>query len=118
MRVTLVEQGATLGGNHVWSFFDSDIADEDRWIVAPFVSHRWDGYDVCFPGHRRALSTAYNSIDSERFDRVLREQLRESARLGEAAEPEILPSAVGLVWRALVLWLIVILLITLANLAP
>jgi hypothetical protein len=30
----------------------------------------------------------------------------------------MLPSAVGLVWRALVLWLLLILLITLANWAP
>jgi adenosylcobinamide-phosphate synthase len=45
-------------------------------------------------------------------------QLRPTLGVGEAAEPEILPSAVGLVWRALVLWLLVILLITLANLAP
>jgi adenosylcobinamide-phosphate synthase len=37
---------------------------------------------------------------------------------GELPEPEVLPSAVGLVWRALVLWLLVILLVTLANLAP
>jgi hypothetical protein len=33
-------------------------------------------------------------------------------------EADILPSAVGLVWRALVLWLLLILLLTLANLAP
>ena len=37
---------------------------------------------------------------------------------GEPVEPEVLPSAVGLVWRALVLWLLLILLLTLANLAP
>jgi len=37
--------------------------------------------------------------------------------IGEPPEPEVLPSAVGLVWRALILWLLVILLITLANLA-
>ena len=30
----------------------------------------------------------------------------------------MLPSAVGLVWRALMLWLLVILLITVANLVP
>jgi lycopene beta-cyclase len=89
VRVTLIEQGAALGGNHIWSFFDSDIAEGDRWIVAPFVSHRWDGYDVRFPGHRRALSTRYNSIESEQFDRVLRERLPVgSVRLGEAAEPD------------------------------
>jgi adenosylcobinamide-phosphate synthase len=38
--------------------------------------------------------------------------------LGEEVEPEMLPSAVGLVWRSLVLWLLLILLLTLANLAP
>ena len=36
----------------------------------------------------------------------------------DSVTPEILPSAVGLVWRALVLWLVMILLITLANVAP
>jgi hypothetical protein len=30
----------------------------------------------------------------------------------------MLPSAVGLVWRALILWLLVILLITVANIVP
>lgn len=44
--------------------------------------------------------------------------LRPTLGTGEPAEPEVLPSAVGLVWRALVLWLLVILLVTLANLAP
>jgi len=38
--------------------------------------------------------------------------------LGEEVEAEMLPSAVGLVWRSLVLWLLLILLLTLANLAP
>lgn len=37
---------------------------------------------------------------------------------GDAVEPDVLPSAVGLVWRALVLWLAVILLVTIANLLP
>jgi adenosylcobinamide-phosphate synthase len=37
---------------------------------------------------------------------------------GEPATPEMLPSAVGLVWRALILWLLVILLITVANFLP
>jgi adenosylcobinamide-phosphate synthase len=38
--------------------------------------------------------------------------------LGDAVEPDMIPSAVGLVWRALVLWLLLILLLTVANLAP
>ena len=35
--------------------------------------------------------------------------------VGEAVEPDVLPSAVGLVWRALILWLLLIFLLTLAN---
>jgi cobalamin biosynthesis protein CobD/CbiB len=38
--------------------------------------------------------------------------------MGEIADTELLPSAVGLVWRALVLWLLLTLLLTLANWAP
>jgi adenosylcobinamide-phosphate synthase len=38
--------------------------------------------------------------------------------LGEHAEPEHLTSATGLGWRALILWLLLMLLLTLANLAP
>jgi adenosylcobinamide-phosphate synthase len=40
------------------------------------------------------------------------------ARLGDPVEPDVLPSAVGLVWRALVLWLLVILLSRSRTLAP
>jgi cobalamin biosynthesis protein CobD/CbiB len=44
--------------------------------------------------------------------------LRAELGAGEPAGPDMLPSAVGLVWRALVLWLLVILLITVANIVP
>ncbi|MBS0320506.1 MAG: CobD/CbiB family protein, partial [Proteobacteria bacterium] len=45
-------------------------------------------------------------------------EFRPEMGMGEIVEPELLPSAIGLVWRALVLWLGVILLATVANLAP
>jgi len=38
--------------------------------------------------------------------------------IGETADADLLPSAVGLVWRALILWLLLILLLTLAYWAP
>ena len=44
--------------------------------------------------------------------------VRPDLGLGDPVEPDILPSAIGLVWRALVLWLLVILLVTIANLVP
>jgi len=38
--------------------------------------------------------------------------------MGDVPDTELIPSAVGLVWRALVLWLLLTLLLTLANWAP
>lgn len=64
LDVRLVEPGA-VGGNHIWSFFDADIAPRDRWLVEPLIRHRWDGYDVAFPQYRRAIAMAYNSITGE-----------------------------------------------------
>jgi cobalamin biosynthesis protein CobD/CbiB len=45
-------------------------------------------------------------------------EFRPELGVGDAADPDVLPSAAGLVWRALVLWLLLMLLLTLANLAP
>jgi len=80
-RVLLIEGGETIGGNHVWSFFDSDIAPEDRALVMPLVAHQWEGYHVLFPGHRRKLGARYHSITSDQFDRVVRAALPPEAVL-------------------------------------
>jgi adenosylcobinamide-phosphate synthase len=45
-------------------------------------------------------------------------EYRPELGIGDPADTDLLPSAVGLVWRALVLWLLLILLLTLANWAP
>ncbi len=74
-RVTIVEGGERLGGNHIWSFFESDIAPADRTLVGPLVGHRWSGSEVAFPHHHRALATPYHSIESERLDAVVRATL-------------------------------------------
>lgn len=85
--VVLYERGETLGGNHVWSFFDGDIAAADRWLVEPFVSHSWPAYDVRFPKHSRTIAARYNSIESEQFDRELRAQLpTEAVRLNATVD--------------------------------
>ncbi|MBJ7500267.1 MAG: lycopene beta-cyclase CrtY [Sphingopyxis sp.] len=64
LDVRLIEPGP-IGGNHVWSFFDSDIAKKDRWLVAPLVRHHWPRYDVRFPAHARTLRMGYKSITGE-----------------------------------------------------
>jgi len=45
-------------------------------------------------------------------------EFRPELGLRDPPDADLLPSAVGLVWRALVLWLLLILLLTLANWAP
>ncbi len=76
LDVRLIEAGGVLGGNHVWSFFDSDVAAADRWLIEPLICHSWQGYDVAFPAHRRTLEAAYSSIKSERLDAVVRAKLK------------------------------------------
>ncbi len=45
-------------------------------------------------------------------------EFRPDLGMGEVADADILPSAIGLVWRALLVWLVVLLLLTLAYWAP
>ncbi|MEZ0496201.1 lycopene beta-cyclase CrtY [Sphingomonas sp. IW22] len=79
LDLRLIDAGETVGGNHLWSFFESDVAAQDRWLVEPLICHRWTGYDVAFPAHRRTLAAHYRSIESERLDRVVRERLPDGA---------------------------------------
>ncbi|NBC37545.1 lycopene beta-cyclase CrtY [Novosphingobium sp. FSY-8] len=65
LRVVLVESGAQPGGNHVWSFFSSDIADADRWLIDPLISVQWPAYTVRFDAYARQLDTPYASVTSE-----------------------------------------------------
>lgn len=83
----LIEQGQTFGGNHVWSFFDSDVGPEGRELLEPMIARHWSGHEVRFPKRNRQLSIGYNSIRSEDFDRVLRNRLPpENYRLGRVIQ--------------------------------
>ena len=85
LSVRLIDPGAAFGGNHVWSFFTSDIASEDFWIVQPFVNHRWGAYETRFPAHQRVFESPYNAIRSQGFDAILRDLLPPSAPVRGAA---------------------------------
>lgn len=73
--VRLIDGARRIGGNHIWSFFASDVAAADRWLVAPLISYGWTSYDVAFPAHARTLKAAYYSIESERLDQLVRDTL-------------------------------------------
>ena len=84
--VALVEAGDTLGGNHRWSWFESDLDLAGRTLLAPFRTTRWnDGYDVRFPAHRRTLPSRYRSLASADFHAgLLRELNQGTVRTGSA----------------------------------
>ena len=74
LEVTLIEPAA-IGGNHLWSFFDSDVAATDAALVEPLIGHRWSGYDVRFPAHLRRLRQDYRTIESEALEAAVRAAL-------------------------------------------
>ncbi len=79
-RIALVEAGRTIGGNHRWSWFDSDLSDAGRALLANFRQTGWDdGYEVRFPKYRRKLKTAYRSMASGDFHEGLVRNLPEDA---------------------------------------
>ncbi|MEW6762232.1 MAG: lycopene beta-cyclase CrtY [Pseudomonadota bacterium] len=82
LRVLLVESGEHIGGNHTWSFHDSDLTSEEWTWIAPLVSQRWPGYQVAFPQLERTLDGGYASIASEDFARIVAADLGLRLRTG------------------------------------
>lgn len=64
-RIALVERGPALAGNHTWCFHDSDLPPAMAAWLAPAITARWQGHDVAFPGHRRALAGGYACVAAE-----------------------------------------------------
>ena len=86
-RIALVEAGRNLGGNHRWSWFDSDLSAQGRALLSSFEQTGWDdGYDVRFPKYQRKLNTSYRSMASSDFhDGLVRALPQSSLFLGRKA---------------------------------
>ncbi len=81
----LVEAGDCFGGNHVWSYFDGDVAGDELALVEAMRPIRWPSHTVRFPGRKRTLGFGYNSVQSEGLDALVRERLSPSQwKLGTA----------------------------------
>ncbi|MEO1264766.1 MAG: lycopene beta-cyclase CrtY [Pseudomonadota bacterium] len=95
-RVAIVERGDVLGGNHTWSFHETDVSlSEARWLK-PLVSYTWDDQIVRFPGQpERQLLTGYRSMESTVLaDAVL--ALPSVDALCEVAAADVTPTTVTL----------------------
>lgn len=87
LDVQLIEAGETLGGNHRWSWFESDLDPVGHALMAPFRKTEWHGYDVFFPEHSRTLKARYFSLASPDFDAGLRRELsQQTIRTGRKVE--------------------------------
>ncbi|MEO9461286.1 MAG: lycopene beta-cyclase CrtY [Marinomonas sp.] len=76
LQLALIEQGETLGGNHRWSWFGSDLDAAGTALMDCFEQARWDaGYDVRFAEHSRILTSGYRSLASSDFHDALMDAL-------------------------------------------
>jgi len=76
LDVVLLEAGESVGGNHRWSWFASDLDADGAGLLATMRITRWDdGYDVAFPAHARRLTTPYRSLASTDFAAALAREL-------------------------------------------
>jgi lycopene beta-cyclase len=82
LRILVLEQGEHIGGNHTWSFHETDLSAAQRHWIAPLVSTRWPRYDVRFPQYDRTLDGAYASIASHDFARIVEPTLGGALRTG------------------------------------
>jgi len=76
LSILLVDASDRLGGNHIWSFFDTDVPAEERWLLQPLRPRRWPDHEVSFPRRSRRIATGYNSIRSQVLDEVVRARLQ------------------------------------------
>lgn len=77
--VLLLEGGDRFGGDHTWSFFDSDVPAGSRDLVAALKPVRWPRHRVRFTSRERELPVAYNSVQSVRLDELVKARLPQSA---------------------------------------
>ena len=96
VRVAIVEGAERLGGNHVWSSFDTDIHKPQRDWTARLYTKHWKGYSVRFPAFRRRLDTGYASVTGARLDCELRGVVPAERLLLGTPAAEVSPTRVTL----------------------
>lgn len=75
LPILLLEAGDKFGGNHTWSFFDSDTSADSRYWVDALQPWRSPIHRVSFPSYERTIRQGYNSVESARLDTLVRERL-------------------------------------------
>ncbi|MEP3654984.1 MAG: lycopene beta-cyclase CrtY [Litorimonas sp.] len=80
LQIKVIEASGKIAGDHTWSFNLTDVAEELRDWVDPFIAYRWDSYDVKFPKRKRTLDITYCTGNSETLRACVQPHI-ESGRL-------------------------------------
>lgn len=97
LEVILIEAGERLGGNHRWSWFESDLNQDGTALMAEFDHEAWQGgYDVRFPAYARSLSSDYRSLGSDEFADVLERRLNQGSIVTGASVTSVAANEVRL----------------------
>jgi lycopene beta-cyclase len=75
LPLLLLEAGPSFGGNHTWSFFDSDIPEHASALIAGLSPVRWPRNRVRFPQREREFECGYNAINSDKLDQMVKARL-------------------------------------------
>ncbi|MBS7806413.1 cobalamin biosynthesis protein [Variovorax sp. PCZ-1] len=94
----------------------SQQAAQTAWHVMDYVPARATAMAFAVVGNFEEVVEAWRNRPPSDNDGVIQMAMAASLGLGDTALPEHLRSIVGLVWRAVVLWLLLIALLTLARL--
>jgi len=94
--VLLLEGGNRFGGDHTWSFFDSDVPAGSGDLIAALNPVRWPRHRVRFTSRERELPVAYNSVQSGALDELLKSRLPQGAYRLNAKVTELTPHSVTL----------------------
>ncbi len=82
LSVRLIEGGDAPGGNHRWSWFETDLDAAGKDLMSRFRKTEWDeGYEIRFPKLSRNLEAGYRSLTSEDFAATLARELPDGAIL-------------------------------------
>lgn len=64
-RISIVESGPEICGNHTWSFHEDDLSADQHEFISPLIQHQWPAQEVRFPSYTRQLKAGYFSITSD-----------------------------------------------------
>jgi len=95
LSVVMIERDKRIGGEHTWCHFETDVSPGIGGWLRPLIVHRWAGYEVRFPTHRRSLETPYLAITSKRLHEAVLAALGKNVWLG-ASVSEVSPHQVSL----------------------